>query len=299
MGKKSEANFHTICRGGRVMQTILLSASFAGIVAVLVTVAIERWGGIVGGILGTLPTTIVPAAIGMYIEAGSKDLATSMSLIPFWMLLNALFVASWVVYPRINPQATLGKMIFVSLGFWSFLAVLMTISLTQSLNYFSELSVGIAGFVCLVGLGLWMTWIPIKAPKGKNSVTKQVLLMRGLAAATAIGIAVQFASMGLPIIAGLASVFPAIFLTTMVALWIAQGAEVPTGAAGPMMLGGSSVGMYSLIAPYALPEYGIYIGSAICWIASVCLTSLPAYYWLSWRKNSLNISTNIDSTLAK
>ena len=295
MGKKSEANFHTICRGGLVMQMILLSALFAGIVAVLVTVAIERWGGIVGGILGTLPTTIVPAAIGMYIEAGSKDLATSMSLIPFWMLLNALFVASWVVYPRINPQATLGKMILVSLGFWAFLAVLMTISLTESLNYFSELSLGIAGFVCLVGLGLWITWIPIKAPKGKNSVTKQVLLMRGLAAATAIGIAVQFASMGLPIIAGLASVFPAIFLTTMVALWVAQGADVPTGAAGPMMLGGSSVGMYSLIAPYAVPEYGIYIGSAICWIASVCLTSLPAYSWLSWRKNSLNI----DSTLAK
>ena len=162
----------------------------------------------------------------------------------------------------------------------------MTISLSESLNYFSELSVGIAGFVCLVSLGLWMTWIPIKAPKGKNSVTKQVLLMRGLAAATAIGIAVQFASMGLPIVAGLASVFPAIFLTTMVALWIAQGADVPIGAAGPMMLGGSSVGMYSLIAPYALPKYGIYIGSATCWIVSVLLTSFPAYAWLSWRKKT-------------
>ena len=78
----------------------------------------------------------------------------------------------------------------------------------------------------------------------------------------------------------------------MVALWIAQGADVPTGAAGPMMLGGSSVGMYSLIAPHALPEYGIYTGSAICWIASVCLTSLPAYAWLSWRKNSLSVPGN-------
>ena len=280
------------------MQTILLSAIFAGIVAVLVTVAIEKWGGIVGGVLGTLPTTIVPAVIGMYLEAGSSDLATSMSLIPFGMLLNALFVASWVVYPKINPDATLAKMIFVSLGFWSFLAVLMTISLTESLNYFSELSVGIVGFVCLVGLGLWMTWIPIKAPRGKNHVTKKVLLIRGIAAATAIGIAVQFASMGLPIVAGLASVFPAIFLTTMVALWIAQGADVPTGAAGPMMLGGSSVGMYSLIAPYAIPEYGIYMGSVICWIASVCLTSLPAYAWLSWRKKSLSVPSNSDVTVA-
>ena len=266
------------------MQTILLSAIFAGFVAILVTVAIERWGGIVGGILGTLPTTIVPAAAGMYLEAGSEDLGTSMSLIPFWMLLNALFVASWVVYPKLKRSVTLVEMTFVSLSFWAVLALLMTLSLTQVLNYLSEFVVGIVGLICLVGLGLWMTWIPIKAPKGRNRVSKQVLLVRGLAAGTAIGIAVQFASMGLPIIAGLASVFPAIFLTTMVALWMAQGADVPTGAAGPMMLGGSSVAMYSLIAPWAIPEYGIYTGSAICWLASVLLTSIPAYSWLSWRK---------------
>ena len=271
------------------MQTILLSAIFAGFVAILVTVAIERWGGIVGGILGTLPTTIVPAAAGMYLEAGSEDLGTSMSLIPFWMLLNALFVASWVVYPKLKRSVTLVEMTFVSLSFWAVLALLMTLSLTQVLNYLSELVVGIVGVICLVSLGLWMTWVPIKAPKGKNSVTKKVLFVRGLAAGTAIGIAVQFASMGLPIVAGLASVFPAIFLTTMVALWIAQGSDVPTGAAGPMMLGGSSVAMYSLIAPWAIPEYGIYAGSAICWIASVLLTSIPAYSWLSWRKKQLRV----------
>ena len=62
------------------MQTIILSALFAGFVAILVTVAIEKWGGIVGGVLGTLPTTIVPAAMGMYVEAGKEDLAT-LSLI--------------------------------------------------------------------------------------------------------------------------------------------------------------------------------------------------------------------------
>ena len=106
MKSQTDANIHTLGRGGVGMETILLSALFASIVAVLVTVAIEKWGGIIGGVLGTLPTTIVPAAIGMYLEAGSEDLATSMSLIPFWMLLNALFVASWVVYPRMNPDAT-------------------------------------------------------------------------------------------------------------------------------------------------------------------------------------------------
>ena len=42
---------------------IVGSASFAALVAVGVTVAIEKWGGVIGGLLGTLPTTIVPASI--------------------------------------------------------------------------------------------------------------------------------------------------------------------------------------------------------------------------------------------
>ena len=37
------------------MQTMIISAAIAGIVAILVTMAIEKWGGIIGGILGTLP----------------------------------------------------------------------------------------------------------------------------------------------------------------------------------------------------------------------------------------------------
>ncbi|MGY8670917.1 MAG: hypothetical protein ACKVJ7_07700 [Candidatus Poseidoniales archaeon] len=269
------------------MLTILVAALFAGIVAVLVTVAVEKWGGIVGGILGTLPTTIVPATIGMYVEGGSTDLATSMSLIPFWMLLNALFVGAWVAYPRMKKDVGIKQMASVSLIFWIISALAMTIVLSIALDHFSKLLIGITGLFFLIVLGLWMTFNPRNAPKGKNKVSKEVLLVRGLAAATAIGIAVQLSSMGQPIIAGLASVFPAIFLTTMVALWLAQGPEVPTGAAGPMMLGGSSVAVYSLLAPWALPEYGILFGTLICWFGSVISTSIPAYSWITWR-NKIN-----------
>ena len=51
---------------GDEMQTIVYSGIFAGLMAIFVTVAIEKWGGVKGGILGTLPITIVPAAIGIY-----------------------------------------------------------------------------------------------------------------------------------------------------------------------------------------------------------------------------------------
>ncbi len=164
--------------------------------------------------------------------------------------------------------------------------MILTSTFEILLQHFSELNIGIAGLLLLLCLGLWMTWKPRPAPKGTNSVTKFVLAMRGLAAASAIGVAVYLSSLGYPIIAGLAAVFPAIFLTTMVALWIAQGADVPTGAAGPMMLGGSSVSVYSLIAPFALPAYGLILGSIVCWFGAVISTSIPAYWWLSKRNDA-------------
>ena len=267
-----------------LMQTILLSGLFAGIVAVLVTMAIERWGGIVGGVLGTIPTTIIPATIGIYLEAGSEDLATSMSLVSFGMLLNALFIGAWIFYPSKKQNVSVTEMVIVSLTFWLILAIIVTYFLEMTLDYTSEFIVSIVGLVLLLSLGIWMTWRPREAPKGKNKVSRNMLIIRGLAAAVAIGVAVQLSSIGQPLIAGLASVFPAIFLTTMAALWISQGPEVPSGAAGPMMLGGASVAVYSIIAPWALPEYGIIVGTIICWVGSIISISLPAYGWLKSRE---------------
>jgi hypothetical protein len=85
------------------------------------------------------------------------------------------------------------------------------------------------------------------------------------------------AESGLPFIAGLASAFPAIFLTSMVALWVSQGPQVPQGAAAPMMLGGASVSVYAIIAIWSLPEFGVVLGSVIAWFASVILWTLPAF----------------------
>ena len=75
-----------------LLSSILISALLAGVVATAVTVAIEKWGGLVGGLLGTIPSTIVPAGIGMYLAGGEEEVVVSMAVVPFGMLLNALFL---------------------------------------------------------------------------------------------------------------------------------------------------------------------------------------------------------------
>lgn len=260
--------------------SVALSALFAGMVATAVTVAIEKWGGLVGGLLGTAPSTIVPAAIGMYLAGGEDALVSSMSVVPLGMLLNALFLGAWLVLPRWfegSPRALVWTA-SCALLLWGALGAVMLWSVEGLLlPAISERSVGLLGFALLFVVVVVFNAKPQPAPRGTKSVSKPVLAARGTTAALAIGVAVWLSSLGQPLLAGLASVFPAIFLTSMVALWLAQGPTVPRGAAGPMMLGGASVAVFANVAMWSLPAHGVLLGSLLAWLTSVLGWSLPAF----------------------
>jgi hypothetical protein len=264
----------------------LISALFAGIVATLVTVAIEKWGGITGGILGTVPSTIVPAAAGMYMAGGEAALIESMAIIPLGMLVNGIFLTVWIILPprltqRKNPLliTTISALLV-----WTFSAIIMLkIAGIKLDGGFSAINLGFIGLLLLLLLSVIINWKATEAAKGKHQVSPFVLVCRGLAAAIAIGFAVWLSGQGQPLIAGIAAVFPAIFLTSMVALWMAQGPIVPRGAAGPMMLGGTSVAIYAIVGIWSLPEFGVLMGSIIAWLVAVMGWSLPAFIVLSKR----------------
>lgn len=263
---------------------IILAATLAGLVAIAVTVAIEKFGGVLGGIIGTVPTTIIPAAAFMWLaDSNQSAFESAMGMVPVGMLLNAVFLWLWRVVPPKIPDWPFGKRLatitIINLSVWftgAFLSVLM----------FSDIDPLLVGCVALtIGLafGLWATLEHHPAPKGENKVGLLTLAARGTAAACAIGIAVWLSQQGSPLLAGIASVFPAIFLTSMVALWISQGEAVPSGAVGPMMLGGMSVSLYALLAMRLIPDYGVVTGSALTLVASLLFVSIPAAFWLRFR----------------
>ncbi|KAG2387898.1 hypothetical protein C9374_000748 [Naegleria lovaniensis] len=85
-----------------------MSGLFAGVIAILVTVIIEKFGPQIGGVIGTLPTTIVPAAIGFVIEANKRNLeweekkhvlVQQFFVIPWALFCNGLFLLVWKVFP--------------------------------------------------------------------------------------------------------------------------------------------------------------------------------------------------------
>ena len=265
------------------MLAIILPAILAGIVAILVTLAIERFGGLVGGVLGTIPSTIIPAAAGVYHIDGKEGLLSSMSIVPLAMMVNGLFLSVWIILPKYvsDKKTPLLFTTIASLFTWALFAYIALSIADYSVSVdISPATLGVLGLVCLILVSIFFNIKTRPSPKGDNKVPILILSIRGVAAAIAIGSALILAQIGQPLVAGLASAFPAIFLTSMVALWISQGVTVPQGAAAPMMLGGASVAVYALVVMWSIPGYGILLGSVIAWILSVGLWSIPAFLLL-------------------
>lgn len=273
-----------------LVSAIATGALLSGVVAIGVTVAIERFGGKVGGVLGSLPTTIVPASYGFLVVATSDDaLRDALCGVPAGMLVNGLFLWMWRVLPGRLPVTGLWPrlllMSVLSLGAWLIGATTLVLGM-GALNA-RGVPVPVTGTVLaavLVVAGIAACWNLPPAPKGKRPVPLAALLSRGLLAGLAVGVAIWLSKTQGPLIGGVASVFPAIFLTTMASLWVSQGEAVQSGAVGPILLGSSSVSAYALLAAITLPALGFAAGAPLAWLGAVLFASLPAMAFVTRRR---------------
>ena len=187
--------------------------------------------------------------------------------------------------PRFSLYARLAVMSVLSLTAWFFGAWLAVAALSALRTAHPQIMpiVGWGGTATLAVVGALACLGNPPAPRGSKPVPPTALILRGTLAAVAIGVAVVLAALGGATAAGIASVFPAIFITTMVSLWIAQGESVPAGAVGPMMLGAASVGAYACVAAWSLPLVGPALGATSAWLVAVLFTTVPAWLWLERR----------------
>lgn len=260
----------------------LWAALASGVVAVLVTRAIERFGGRLGGLLGTIPTTIVPASMGFYVGAPDVDsFRASLLMVPSGMLLSAVFLWIWRVVPPRRPAMSLATYLALttalSLGVWLALGVAVVAGTAAYRASGGSMDVhGLVVFVLAWVVGLAACWAERPSPAGARPVSWSTLIARSGMAAVAIGLAVGMQAFAGALVAGVFSVFPAIFLTTMLSLSWSQGDAVRVGAVGPMMLGSTSVSAYALIASWTMPAVGPWSGAIVAWIAAVGLVTTPA-----------------------
>lgn len=273
-----------------------LSAVCAALATTGITLAIEKLGGTLGGVLGSTPTTIIPSTIGVALalapvslEGPVQNLQTAMYTTPLGMLLNVTFLFLWRELPRTRCfkrpffDKSIYRLVFcvgaTTLCLWGLGAATVVFSLRALRGV--GVSPRVWGLTACLGaeafalVSVFKGHVPSAASGTKVRIP--VPLARGLLAALAIFTGVAVSQIN-AVAAGMMIIFPAVYLTTMASLWMSQGHGVPAGAVGPMMLGSQSIGVYAMCFSELLPAIMLAVGdhSEGCADSFACLTFPPS-----------------------
>lgn len=286
----------------------VISSLFSCVIAILSTIAIEKLGGTLGGVIATTPTTIVPYTVGLVLaNTPTDDIDTALFSVPIGICLTTFYLILWREVPKWAAVERLG-------GTYRQLAVVLPLLVGCWIGCATLIALLLLPLLVDAGIPMWLTGLlglllsffvgvavifyrHQPAPKGKKKMTLLMYLSRGVLAGVAIGVSLIISSIS-PVAGGIASVFPSITTTTMVMLWVQQGRELPAGAAGPMMLGNMAVSTYCLLFAVLWRQLssegaGVPVGllltavSLLCYVFAATFVSIPIFSLLQWRKTQV------------
>ena len=238
----------------------LLSA----VVVILVTIIAEKYGTKTGGVIGTLPSTIIIAFLFIALDKGVNFAADSVAVVPAEMGVNLIFLLLFALLSQRKITVALTG----SLLGWTMLTIVI---------YYTNLTSIIISIAVYLICFLFAFLILDKKKKITSQDTIKVhytplkLLSRSLIAGTVIAIAVSFSNVGV-ILSGIFSVFPAIFLSTMLISMREHGAQFTGAMAKGMIYGSPSVVSYAVGIYFLYPLSGILMGTIGAFLLALAVT---------------------------
>ena len=188
-----------------------------------------------------------------------------------------------------------GKMFIVmtlSLVVWFTLAiVIVTVTKVVKLEDYVLMILSGVFFGLMVIISVICNWKP---SVGKSAPPKKVawwlILSRGLFTFMVIGVSVILSGLHMTLVSGLLSVFPAIFLTSMVSLWLSQSESAAINAASSMMIGTASLPVFSVVVCVCLWYMNVAFAIMIAFAVSTVIAAL-VYAFLYWRRRATTPKT--------
>lgn len=245
---------------------IILPFIISATVVILITVIAEKYGTKIGGILGTLPSTIIIALIFISLNRGAVFASRSASVIPAEMAINLLFLLIFTILAYRSTSLAL----FGSLSVWAVLSTILYIIAIENI---------IISFALYV-LSLVLTFIYLEKvikiqshKKVKVHYTKKKILLRGVLAGTVIATAVFLSNIN-PLLSGIFSIFPAIFLSTMLITVIEHGPRFTSGMAKSMVFGSQTVMSYVVAVHFFYPRFDILLGTLFSFFIALTIAMI-------------------------
>jgi len=218
-------------------------------------------------VIAGMPSTIVIALF--FIGWTQTPVAASQATVtvPLIMGIDAIFIITYASLVRRSFPLALISSLFVWVCF-SFALVLI---------HFNNFSLSLFGFLGLLLFSyVVMEYVlRVKSLAGRNTpLSFSNVLLRGLVSGLIITLAVAFAKLGGPLLGGVFASFPAVFLSTMILTYFAQGRVFSVSVMKTLMLSGTiNTTVYASAVRFLYPLFGL-IGGTI----SSFLLSLVSMY---------------------
>ncbi len=231
------------------------------------TILAEKFGAKIGGVIAGMPSTIVIALF--FIGWTQTPVAASQAtiVVPLIMGIDGLFIITYASLVRQSFPLALLSSLFVWLCF-SFVLVLI---------HFNNFGLSLIGFLglLLVSYGIMEYVLHVKSLTGrKTPFSFSNVLMRGLVSGSIITLAVAFAKLGGPLVGGVFASFPAVFLSTMILTYFAQGRAFSVSVMKTLLLSGTiNATVYASAVQFLYPLFGLIGGT----ISSFLLSLLSMY----------------------
>ena len=245
---------------------VVIPFILSALIVILIMFVAERYGTKTGGILGTLPSTIVVAFLFISYNKGVDFASESAAIVPAEIGINIIFLFFFALLVKRSVIMAFSASFII----WAILSI--------GLIYFNIVNIFISiGIFCISLIFSFCFLEYFKKVKSKSNVkihyTTLKIALRGVLAGAVIAIAVVLSNTG-AILSGIFSVFPAILLSTMLISVKEHGPDFAAGMAKSMITGIGSVATYAAVIHFLYPLYGEIFGSIIAYFISFIFTMI-------------------------
>ncbi len=220
------------------------------------TILAEKFGSKIGGVIAGMPSSIVIALF--FIGWTQTPVAASQAtvVVPLIMGIDGIFIITYAFI----VQQSFPLALICSLVVW------LLLSFVTVLIHFNNFGLALISFLVLLlfSYSVMEYVLHVKSLSGrKTSFSFFNVLIRGLVSGLIITLAVAFAKLGGPLIGGIFASFPAVFLSTMILTYFAQGKEFSVSVMKTLLLSGTinSV-VYASAVRFLYLQFGL-IGGTI------------------------------------
>jgi len=255
---------------------VLTSFFLAGLWIAGATLLAERLGSRLGGLIANLPSNIVISYIFIAQASGIPYAANATAAVPVGMLIDTVFLAVLVLTLKRGVVSA----VLLALASWFLLAWI-----SASLGAY-PMSVTIPVYLAITIL-IWLfleygVHLPSK-DRVRTRFSWTALSVRALFAGSIVATTVLLSHFLDPYWVGLISTFPAVLLSSMVILTLAQGASFAQATGKVLILSSTNIVVYALVIRWAYPNWGIAAGTVAGFACAVVFVALirPVLNWIS------------------